>query len=184
MDVHSMTDSQTKESGPHPSIPEVPPFGPEAFRSIMRRLAGAVCVVSTSGLTGKHGLAATAVCSVCADPPTLLAIVNRASRTHPHIRKNGTFSVNILSEKQSGLARLMSSKSDNQFAEVPHKVSDEGAIFIDDTLGHFHCRLLAEHDVGTHTIFVGNILSGNLGEGAPLVYFDADFCTLSPCSKN
>lgn len=154
-------------------------FGADAFRNIMRHFAAAVCVVSTSGPSGKHGLAATAVCSVCAEPPTILVIVNRTSRTHPHISKNGTFSVNILSESQSDVAKHMSSKSDDQFEQVPHRTAEEGAILIEDTLGHFHCRVVSEHDIGTHTIFVGRILSGSVGSGAPLIYYDANFGTLA-----
>ena len=164
------TRKQERYSAPYPSS-----FGPDDFRSIMRHFAGAVCVVSTSGPSGKHGLAATAVCSVCADPPTILAIVNQSSRTHPYIRKNGTFSVNILSEGQVDIAKLMSSKSNDQFAQIPHQDTEDGAILIDDTLGQFHCRVVADHDVGTHTIFIGDILSGRVGDGAPLIYYDANF---------
>jgi flavin reductase len=179
-DDQLMMQASLKKDLPRSPISEDRSLGPELFRSIMRQLAGAVCVVSTSGPTGKHGLAATAVCSVCAEPPTLLVIVNRTSRTHPHIRKNGTFNVNILSDRQSDVARLMSSKSDNQFAEVPHKIADEGAMLINDALGQLHCRVVAEHDVGTHTIFVGDILSGSVGMGAPLIYYNANFGTLKP----
>lgn len=167
-----------REAYPKP-VEEVP-FGPEAFRNAMRHLAGAVCVVSTSGPAGKHGLAATAVCSVCAEPPTVLAVINRTSRTHPHIVENGTFSINILSKQQSHIAKLMASKSDDQFAQVPHRVTNDGAILIEDTLGQFHCRILSKHDVGTHTIFVGGILSGSVGGGAPLIYYNANFCNLTP----
>jgi flavin reductase (DIM6/NTAB) family NADH-FMN oxidoreductase RutF len=156
------------------------PLDPERFRQIMRNLAGAVCVVSTSGARGTHGLAATAVCSVCAEPPTLLAIVNQSSRTHPHIRQNRTFSINILSEKQLSIAMLMSSKSNNQFTQVQHKVAEGGNIQIDEALSQLHCRVVAEHDIGTHTVFVGRILSGTIGAGKPLVYFNGEFETLKP----
>jgi flavin reductase (DIM6/NTAB) family NADH-FMN oxidoreductase RutF len=179
-DAQSMTHCDSEKNELHPPISGDSSFGPETFRNIMRHFAGAVCVVSTSGPAGKHGLAATAVCSVCAEPPTILAIVNRGSRTHPHIRQNGTFTVNILSEQQADIAKLMSSKSDDQFAQVPHKDTDEGAILIEDTLGQFHCRVVADHDVGTHTIFIGSILSGNVGDGAPLIYYDASFGALRP----
>ncbi len=170
--------SGTKMDEPRSPISEEEVFTPEAFRNIMRHLAGHVCIISTSGSSGKHGLTATAVCSVCADPPTLLVIVNRTSRTHPHIRKNGTFSVNILSESQSDVAKLLSSKSDDQFAQIPHSDTDQGAILIEDALAQFHCRVIAEHEAGTHTIFVGRILSGNAGAGNPLLYYNANFSAL------
>lgn len=173
-----MIQSNTKMNEPHPPASDDTHFSPEAFRNVMRYLAGAVCIISTSGVSGKHGLTASAVCSVCAEPPTLLVIVNRTSRTHPHIRKNGTFSVNVLSEQQADVAKLLSSKSDNQFAQVPHTPANDGSILIDDTLAHFHCRVIAEHDVGTHTIFVGGIVRGNVGSGEPLLYYNTNFAAL------
>lgn len=173
-----MIQSNTKMNELHLPASDDTPFGPEAFRNVMRYLAGAVCIISTSGFSGKHGLTASAVCSVSAEPPTLLVVVNRTSRTYPHIRKNGTFSVNILSEQQSDFAKLLSSKSDNQFVQVPHTQADDGSILIDDTLAHFHCRVIAEHEAGTHTIFVGGILTGKVGSGAPLLYYNANFSAL------
>lgn len=179
-DAQAMIHSNPQAGDRLPPMTGEGSFAPETFRNVMRHFAGAVCIVSTSGPSGKHGLAATAVCSVCADPPTILAIVNRTSRTHPHIRSNGTFSVNILSEQQSEVARLMSSKSDNQFDQVPHRIAEGGAILIEDTLGQFHCNVVAEHDFGTHTIFIGSIVSGSVGDGTPLIYYDAKYGTLAP----
>lgn len=74
----------------------------------------------------------------------------------------------------------MSSKSNDQFAQIPHQDAEDGAILIEDTLGQFHCRVIADHDVGTHTIFIGDIMSGRVGDGAPLIYYDANFVGLKP----
>ncbi|MBV8805987.1 MAG: flavin reductase, partial [Sinobacteraceae bacterium] len=46
---------------------------PLQFKAGMRRLAAAVCLITSTTSAGeKVGLTATAVCSVSAEPPTLL----------------------------------------------------------------------------------------------------------------
>ena len=49
----------------------------EGFRHAMRRLATTIALVTAGEGEGWTGMAATAVMSVCAEPPTLLVAVNR-----------------------------------------------------------------------------------------------------------
>ncbi|WP_299452255.1 flavin reductase family protein [uncultured Pigmentiphaga sp.] len=51
----------------------------------MRRIPSAVAIASTSYDRERRGLTATAVCSVSAEPPQLLACVNKQVRAHGHI---------------------------------------------------------------------------------------------------
>jgi flavin reductase len=48
------------------------------FRSAMRRLVATVSVVTCADADGWHGMTATAVTSVCIDPPAILVCVNTA----------------------------------------------------------------------------------------------------------
>lgn len=47
------------------------------YRNAMARLGAAVNIVTTDGVAGRAGFAATAVCSVSDNPPTLLVCLNR-----------------------------------------------------------------------------------------------------------
>src|SRR6185437_6804138 len=93
----------------------------DTFKSIMRQMAGTVTVIATASEDGLHGMTATAACSVCADPPTILIIVNRSTRTHPHIENKQAFTINILNESQKDIAELFASKGTDPFAEVSHE---------------------------------------------------------------
>ncbi len=55
----------------------------DQFKSVMRRFAASVNVITSVDGTVMNGMTATAVCSVSADPPSLLVIVNRSNRSHP-----------------------------------------------------------------------------------------------------
>jgi flavin reductase len=50
----------------------------EIFKSLMRNIASSVAVISTSSEGRLHGMTATAVCSVSADPATILIVVIRS----------------------------------------------------------------------------------------------------------
>jgi flavin reductase (DIM6/NTAB) family NADH-FMN oxidoreductase RutF len=54
-----------------------------------------------------------------------------------------------------------------------------GAPLLVGAIGWLECRLAAEHPVGDHTIFVGEVLSVELGENAPpLVHVESGFRSL------
>lgn len=155
-------------------------FDERIFKAVMRKLAGTTCIISTgSDDDGLHGLTATAVCSVSAEPPTILVVVNRTSRTHPHIATNKAFAVNLLAEGQSAIAELFASKTPDQFAGVEHRRLDDDCPVVDGAAAFVHCRVEHQLDVGTHTIFVGRVIDGEVTAEKPLVYYDSAFHKLA-----
>jgi flavin reductase len=146
-----------------------------SFRDVMRRLAGSVTVITTEDEGSLHGFTATAVCSVCAEPPTVLIVVNRSARTHPHIKSKGAFAVNILADHQVELANLFATKSAEQFANVPHVISPRGVPVITGATASIECCVIDQMEVGTHTIFIGAVVGTDTCDGSPLIYHDATF---------
>ena len=149
----------------------------DAFRSVMRALAGTVTVISTEN-GGLHGFTATAVCSVCADPPTILIVVNRSARTHAHITRRQAFVVNVIAEDQRPIAEKFSTKDNDPFDTVPHSLTANGVPRIDNTSAFLECVVREMSDVGTHTIFIGSIINAGVSGKAPLVYYDGQYTNL------
>lgn len=155
------------------------PFDAQIFKSVMRKVAGTVTVITTASEGGLHGMTATAMSSVTADPPTILIVVNRSARTHPHIDAKKAFAVNILSEAQLPAAELFASKSDDQFSSVVFKHMDDGCPVLADAAAFLHCMVEQQFDVGTHTIFVGRVVNAGVTNEKPLIYQDAKYRRLS-----
>jgi hypothetical protein len=83
----------------------------EAFREAMRRFATTVSIISCSDEEGRlHGMSATAVASVCVEPPTLLICINNSTATHGALSRSGRFCVNILRSFHSELSQVFSGK--------------------------------------------------------------------------
>jgi flavin reductase len=148
------------------------------FRTVMRQLAASVTVITTDFGGSSHGMTATAVCSVCADPPTILIVVNRSARTHPIIAESGIFVVNILARNQSVLSDRFAGKIVDQFAGIDYTPGIEGSPVLSGTAAHLECRVVAANDVGTHTIFIGQVIDGNAVSTQPLIYYNGKYVGL------
>ncbi|MFK8250630.1 flavin reductase family protein [Ancylobacter terrae] len=134
-----------------------------AFRTAMRELAAGVTVVTASGADGPRGLTATAVCSVSADPPTLLVCVNRATEGHAAIRAAGFFCVNVMAHEHRGLAEHFAGRSGlhgaERFAHGAWGRLVTGAPVLEDALVAFDCRVVETLERGTHTVFLGAVVA-------------------------
>ncbi|MBV8806663.1 MAG: flavin reductase family protein, partial [Sinobacteraceae bacterium] len=127
----------------------------------MRRLAAAVCLITSTTSAGeKVGLTATAVCSVSAEPPTLLCCINRGSLSHAAIRAAGIFAINVLALEDRGLADRFSSPHLDWEARFQAGIwlrLNTGAPILESALAAFDCRITQAVDVGTHGILFGEI---------------------------
>ncbi|MBB96055.1 MAG: flavin reductase [Rhodobacteraceae bacterium] len=148
------------------------------FREGMSRLGAAVTVLTTDGPAGRHGMTASAVCSVTDTPPTLLVCVNRTNRSHDLFVDNGTLCVNVLGGHHRELSgRFASSGTEDRFDTSGWTTRTTGAPVLSDAVAAFDCRIQSRKEVGTHSVFfcaVDDIaLSGDTASG--LIWFGRDF---------
>ena len=147
----------------------------DEFKLVMRRFAASVNVITSANGLIKNGMTATAVCSVSADPPSALIIVNKSNRSHPIIDETKAFAVNVLSSTQKHIAGHFASKLADPFAEVSHVTGKTGCPIIDGADAHIECVVIEQLDVGTHTIFVGKIVAAGAASGEPLLYHEGRY---------
>lgn len=151
----------------------------EAYRQAMRRIASSVAVITTAFEGRIHGMTATAMTSVSLDPPTLLVVVNRTTRTHPIIARSRRFAVNVLADGQESIARRFAAGTENQFEGVPHELRAAEVPIIAGTAATFVCIATEAIDVATHTIFVGEVEEAQHSDLVPLLYHDGRYLTPS-----
>jgi len=152
------------------------------FRLGMRTLAAAVNVVTSAHAGHRYGMTATAVCSVTADPPTVLACINKSTTTHGAIQKAGVFCVNVLRADDAELSTVFSG---TQTGEGRFKSRDwthlaTGSPVLIDALASFDCRVVKKITHGTHTIFLGQVEQVLFGKkGKPLLYVEGQYAKLA-----
>jgi len=157
---------------------------PSDFRSLWRGLAGSVFVVATGDGDRRAVMAATAVCSVSMEPPSLLVCINRTASAIRLIDRRGAFSVGLLPASAHDIGRHVGSetgmrrfdKGDWGTATLPDTVVD-GLPWLRQAQATLFCGIDARHDYGTHTIFIGKVtaLAGHGGDD-PLLYCDGAYC--------
>jgi flavin reductase len=152
---------------------------PDAYRAAMRQMASSVSVVTAAYGGRIHGMTATAVTSVSADPPTLLVAVNRTARSHAFVTSSGRFAVHVLNESQLAIASRFAAGIDDQFAGCAYELEPGGCPVLPDAAATFVCRASSAYDVATHTLFIGTVESATNGGRPPLLYFDGAFVALA-----
>ncbi len=132
----------------------------DEFKAGMRRLAAGVCLITTSQGEGQRsGLTATAVCSVTAEPPTLLVCVNRKNGSYAAIKQSGIFAVNVLAYDDRPLADRFASPiaPEEKFGQGLWQTLATGAPVLESALVGFDCRLTSAIEAGSHDILLGSI---------------------------
>lgn len=150
-----------------------------AFREGMSRMGAAVNLVTTDGPAGRHGLVASAVCSVTDSPPTVLVCVNRGSFVHGKLLQNGVLCVNVLASQHEALCARFARYVEgvDRFAEGVWHRAVTGAPVLDDANVALDCRIGSVLEQGTHSVLFCEVQAVHLSDlpGAGLVYFSRDF---------
>ncbi|GAB4168027.1 MAG: flavin reductase family protein [Thalassobaculales bacterium] len=156
-----------------------------AFRAAMRQPASAVAIIAAGAPGGRTGMTATAVCSLSDSPPSLLACVNRGTYSFGVIRSARCFSVNFLCVDQVALAEVFAGRTprvgEARFDAGLWHTGATGAPILGRSLATFDCRLEAEFEHATHTIFIGAVVAVHGGtDRAGLIYGQGAFQRAAP----
>lgn len=154
------------------------------FRAAMGAFPGAVTIIATGEGQQRRGITATAVCSVTDSPPSLLACINRASSTRSAIAENRQFSVSLLDPEAEKMARDFAGQTGvtgaDKFADGAWDRFDCGVPRLTLAPLSMACAVSEMHEVGSHSIFIGQIKDIHFGHGAAMVYQARAFHRLVP----
>ena len=161
----------THATGPGVALPPVSTSATqELFREAMAHMASGVAVITTRREDGRPcGLAATAVVSYSAAPPSLLVSISHASRCHASLETCEYFGVHILGGEQEALARTFASTGDDKFGALAW-TWDHDVPELNGVLAYLRCRRAENFTRYDHTVLVGDIAAGHVASGEPLLY--------------
>lgn len=158
----------------------------ERFVDAMSSLAAAVTVLAvTSPRWGRTGMTATAVTSLSAEPPMLVACLNRTTSLAKALPTTGWFSVNVLAADQEEVAEVFAGRTgasgEQRFATGAWRVHHHGVPVLDGALATFVCHVGNSMQQSTHTVVIGSVHDVILHPGeapAPLMYHRRRFVAL------
>jgi flavin reductase (DIM6/NTAB) family NADH-FMN oxidoreductase RutF len=155
------------------------PIHQQNFIDAMGAAAAGVTVITTNGPAGRFGLTVSAVSSVSAEPPMLLACVNRKNPAAAAIEANGRFAVNVLGAAARDVAEVFAGRPSEgrayDFARHRWQSGENGLPLLEEAAAHFECEIVRAIDAGTHRIFIGRVIKSARNHAEPLVYCNRSF---------
>ena len=156
-------------------------IGPEPFKNVMKLWASGVSVVVNRSDRELQAITVSSFTSLSLTPPLILICIETESRSHEGLILAGCFSVNILGDAQSAISDMAAGRRGPEGHSLPgvaHTTATTGAPILKDALAWHDCTVVARHDGGDHSIFVGRVEAAAAGNGAPLLWYDRDYAGL------
>ncbi len=152
------------------------------FRQILGHYPTGVCVITARHDDGRAaGMVVGSFTSVSLHPPLVAFFPDKGSSSWPKIETVGRFCVNILADDQEELCRTFSRPSEDRFAGIAHRLSDNGSPILDGALAWIDCTLHAVHEAGDHYIVLGEVQALDVArEGQPLLFFKGGYGQFAP----
>jgi len=123
-----------------------------------------------------NGQTCNTVIQVSSEPPIISACINKGNLTHDFIDDSRVFTASILSQDTPlsliGRFGFKSGREVDKFEGIDYKLGETKApIVLDNTLAYLEAKVISEVDVGTHTIFIGELVGAEaIQEGEPMTY--------------
>ncbi|NGO06195.1 flavin reductase family protein [Streptomyces sp. HC44] len=150
---------------------------PDLLRSVFRRHAAGVAVITAQGGSSPVGFTATSLTSVSAEPPLLSFGIGTGASSWPVISETEHVGVHILGEHQRELAATFARSGADRFGPATSwREGPEGVPVLDDVLAWLVCRIVARVPAGDHRIVLAEVVLGDpTGAGRPLLYHQGRF---------
>ncbi len=124
-----------------------------------------------------NGYISNTVFQVTAEPAQLATCCSKQNFTCDLIAASKAFSISVLSQDTPapiiGLFGYKSGKDVNKFEKLNYKIGITGVpIVLESCLAFFECRVVQTIDVGTHLLFIAEVVDSQLlnADGIPLTY--------------
>ncbi len=140
------------------------------------KLGYGLYVVSSRKGDRLNGQIANTVFQITSEPPTIAVSINKNNLTHEFIKESKVLAVSVLSQDTPlsfiGHFGFKSGRDIDKLEGINYKMGETQApVVTDNTLAYLETRVIQEVDVGTHTIFIGELVGADvIKEGEPMTY--------------
>jgi len=142
----------------------------------LHNLSYGLYVVSSRKGDRLNGQIANTVIQVTSEPPAVAVCINKKNLTHEFIAESKVFTASMLSRDTPlsfiGHFGFKSGRDVDKLKDISYKLGETKApIVLDHSLSYLEARVINQADVGTHTIFIGEVVGADmLKEGEPMTY--------------
>ena len=124
-----------------------------------------------------NGQIANVVFQTTSEPPTIAICINKQNLTHEYIKESRMFSVSVLEQDTPmtfiGRFGFRCGRDFDKFKETAHMKSARGTpIVTEHAVSYLECEVIDGMDLGTHMLFVGNLVGAETLTGSEAMTYD------------
>jgi flavin reductase (DIM6/NTAB) family NADH-FMN oxidoreductase RutF/rubredoxin len=124
-------------------------------------------IVTVSDGQKNNGFIANAVFQVTAEPPQFAICCNKDNFSNEILKNSNSFAFSVL--QQNARSELFSTfgyksgRNTDKFADVKYFKGETGTpIVTDDCVAWFECKIVNSFEVGTHIVYIGELVDNDL----------------------
>lgn len=141
------------------------------FRKALGAFATGVTIITTKDQDEKPvGVTASSFNSVSLDPPLVLWSLSKTSLSRTAFEKSGHFAIHVLADTQDDLSNRFARSGASKFDGIDWNDGELSSPLLPDFAAIFECRTKYQYEGGDHIIFVGEVVSFEVHDKAPLLF--------------
>ncbi|KPK24373.1 MAG: flavin reductase [Dehalococcoidia bacterium SG8_51_3] len=133
----------------------------------LHKLSYGLYIVTSVKGNRVNGQIANTVFQITSEPPTIAVSINKNNLTWEFIKESGVFVVSVLCQDTPlsfiGNFGFKSGRDVDKLKNFNYRIGQTKApVVMDNTVSYIEARVTKEMDVGTHTIFVGEVIDADI----------------------
>jgi flavin reductase (DIM6/NTAB) family NADH-FMN oxidoreductase RutF len=134
----------------------------ELVNRVTWKIPNALALVGSSGDDRRNAMTTSWITQVSMEPVLIAVSVDNTAFTHRLISEGGSFSVNLWDQEDTRVFVKFSKPADDTGDALNGRAvhaEATGAPIFDEAIAWMDCELRHAHDLGTHTLFIGELVA-------------------------
>ncbi|MFP3915290.1 MAG: flavin reductase family protein [Actinomycetota bacterium] len=143
-------------------------LSPETINQVTWRIPNALALVGSRSGDTWNGMTTSWITQLSMEPVLVGIGVDQKAVTHRLISESGVFTVNLWSPDDTRVFVKFSKPADKDGMTLngrPIREGSTGAPVFEDAVAWFECEVRHSYDLGTHTLFIGEIVDAGVDPG-------------------
>jgi len=124
-----------------------------------------------------NGQIANTVFQITSEPPTIAVSINKNNLTYEFIRESKVFTASVLCQATPlsfiGHFGFKSGRDIDKFEGIGYKIGETQApVVIENAVAYLEAKVIKEVDLGTHTLFIGELVGADVISEAECMTYD------------
>lgn len=138
---------------------------PELLNKVTWMIPNALALVGSADGEEWNGMTTSWVTQLSMEPVLIGIGVDNSAVTHRLISRGGAFTVNLWSSEDTRVFVKFSKpavRDGNTLNGRPVRAGTTGAPIFEEAIAWMECEVRASHDLGTHTLFIGEVIAADV----------------------